>query len=76
MNMMTNKEVGFADLLKNGQTLKQFRDDILKRTSCSRRSAAVWFTLVKPPRRLRPARSSSKKANCASRCTPPPVTVC
>ena len=24
MNMMTNKEVGFADLLKNGQTLKQF----------------------------------------------------
>ena len=32
MNMMTNKEVGFADLLKNGQTLKQFRDDILKRT--------------------------------------------
>lgn len=32
MNMMSNKEVGFADLLKNGQTLKEFRDDILART--------------------------------------------
>lgn len=32
MNMMTNKEVGFADLLKNGQTLKQFRDEILQKT--------------------------------------------
>ena len=32
MNMMSNKEVGFADLLKNGQTLKEFRDAILART--------------------------------------------
>jgi acetone carboxylase, alpha subunit len=32
MNMMSNKETGFADLLKNGQTLKQFRDEILART--------------------------------------------
>ena len=32
MNMMSNKETGFADLLKNGQTLKQFRDGILERT--------------------------------------------
>src|SRR5436190_381741 len=32
MNMMTAKEVGFADLLKNGQTLKEFRDGILERT--------------------------------------------
>jgi len=35
MNMMTTKEVGFADLLKNGQTLKQFRDGILERTKTS-----------------------------------------
>lgn len=35
MNMMSNKEVGFADLLKNGQTLKQFRDDIIDRTQAS-----------------------------------------
>ena len=35
MNMMTSKEVGFADLLKNGQTLKQFRDGILERTKAS-----------------------------------------
>ena len=35
MNMMTKEEVGFADLLKNGQTLKQFRDDILERTKAS-----------------------------------------
>lgn len=33
MNMMTAKEVGFADLLKNGQTLKEFRDGILERTT-------------------------------------------
>jgi acetone carboxylase alpha subunit len=33
MNMMTAKEVGFADLLKNGQTLKEFRDGILQRTA-------------------------------------------
>ncbi|HMZ83114.1 MAG TPA: hydantoinase B/oxoprolinase family protein, partial [Rhodocyclaceae bacterium] len=32
MNMMSNKETGFADLLKNGQTLKQFRDGIIART--------------------------------------------
>ena len=35
MNMMTSKEVGFADLLKNGQTLKQFRDGIIERTQAS-----------------------------------------
>ncbi|CAI08780.1 Acetone carboxylase alpha subunit [Aromatoleum aromaticum EbN1] len=35
MNMLTNKEVGFADLLKNGQTLKQFRDGIIERTKAS-----------------------------------------
>jgi acetone carboxylase alpha subunit len=33
MNMMSNKEVGFADLLKNGKTLKQYRDEILARTA-------------------------------------------
>ncbi|MGH8845788.1 MAG: hydantoinase B/oxoprolinase family protein, partial [Polaromonas sp.] len=33
MNMMSNKEVGFADLLKTGQTLKEFRDGILERTA-------------------------------------------
>lgn len=32
MNMMSNNETGFADLLKNGQTLKQFRDGIIERT--------------------------------------------
>lgn len=35
MNMMNNKELGFADLLKNGQTLKQFRDGIIERTQAS-----------------------------------------
>src|SRR6201993_3070773 len=33
MNMMSSQEVGFADLLKNGQTLKQFRDAIIARTA-------------------------------------------
>jgi acetone carboxylase alpha subunit len=33
MNMMSNKEVGFADLLKNGKSLKQYRDEILARTA-------------------------------------------
>ncbi|AOJ07544.1 hydantoinase B/oxoprolinase family protein [Burkholderia mayonis] len=33
MNMISSQEVGFADLLKNGQTLKQFRDGILGRTA-------------------------------------------
>lgn len=33
MNMMSGIEVGFADLLGNGLTLKQFRDSILKRTA-------------------------------------------
>jgi len=33
MNMMSAQEVGFADLLKNGQTLKKFRDGILQRTA-------------------------------------------
>ena len=32
MNMMSSKELGFADLLKTGQTLKEFRDGILERT--------------------------------------------
>ncbi|HJW25101.1 MAG TPA: hydantoinase B/oxoprolinase family protein, partial [Rhodocyclaceae bacterium] len=32
MNMLSKKEVGFADLLKNGQTLKQYRDGIIERT--------------------------------------------
>ncbi|WP_018229449.1 hydantoinase B/oxoprolinase family protein [Methyloversatilis universalis] len=35
MNMMSNNETGFADLLKNGQTLKQFRDGIIERTKAS-----------------------------------------
>ncbi|HJV83224.1 hydantoinase B/oxoprolinase family protein [Noviherbaspirillum sp.] len=35
MNMMSSKEVGFADLLKTGQTLKEFRDGILERTAAS-----------------------------------------
>jgi acetone carboxylase alpha subunit len=30
--MMSNKEVGFADLLKNGKSLKQHRDEMLART--------------------------------------------
>jgi acetone carboxylase alpha subunit len=33
MNMMSSKELGFADLLKTGQTLKEFRDGILDRTA-------------------------------------------
>ena len=32
MNMMSNREVGRADLLGNGQSLKQLRDGILART--------------------------------------------
>ena len=32
---MSNKEIGFADLLKNGQTLKQFRDAIIERTNAT-----------------------------------------
>ena len=35
MNMMSNKEVGGADLLKNGMTLKEFRDGIIERTQAS-----------------------------------------
>jgi acetone carboxylase alpha subunit len=35
MNMMSAQEVGFADLLKNGQTLKEFRDGILQRTAAT-----------------------------------------
>lgn len=35
MNMMSSKEVGFADLLKNGQTLKEFRDGIVERTQAT-----------------------------------------
>ncbi|HNO89382.1 MAG TPA: hypothetical protein PKI69_14020, partial [Rhodocyclaceae bacterium] len=35
MNMLSKKEVGFADLLKNGQTLKEFRDGIIERTQAS-----------------------------------------
>ncbi|MEK7882172.1 hydantoinase B/oxoprolinase family protein [Methyloversatilis sp. NSM2] len=35
MNMLSNNETGFADLLKNGQTLKQFRDGIIERTKAS-----------------------------------------
>ncbi|RTL27220.1 MAG: acetone carboxylase subunit alpha [Rhodocyclaceae bacterium] len=35
MNMMNKNELGFADLLKNGQTLKQFRDGIIERTKAS-----------------------------------------
>ncbi|MCK6375491.1 MAG: hydantoinase B/oxoprolinase family protein [Zoogloea sp.] len=35
MNMLNTKELGFADLLKNGQTLKQFRDGIIERTQAS-----------------------------------------
>ncbi|WP_374481015.1 hydantoinase B/oxoprolinase family protein [Zoogloea sp.] len=35
MNMMNKNELGFADLLKNGQTLKQFRDGIIARTQAS-----------------------------------------
>lgn len=35
MNMMTNKETGFANLLGTGQTLKQYRDAILERTAAT-----------------------------------------
>jgi acetone carboxylase alpha subunit len=35
MNMMSKKEIGFADLLQNGQTLKQYRDGIIARTKAS-----------------------------------------
>lgn len=35
MNMMSNTDSGFPDLLKNGKTLKQFRDEILKRTAAT-----------------------------------------
>ncbi|NMG68509.1 acetone carboxylase subunit alpha [Azoarcus communis] len=35
MMKMSNKEIGFADLLKNGQTLKQFRDGIIERTNAT-----------------------------------------
>ncbi|WP_028311791.1 hydantoinase B/oxoprolinase family protein [Derxia gummosa] len=35
MNMMSATEAGFADLLKTGQTLKQFRDGVLERTAAS-----------------------------------------
>ncbi len=35
MNMMSKKEIGFADLLKNGQTLKQYRDGIIERTQAT-----------------------------------------
>jgi len=35
MNMMSNTETGFADLLKNGQTLSQFRADIAARTKAT-----------------------------------------
>ena len=35
MNMMTFKEVGIADLLGTGQSLKEFRDDILERTAAT-----------------------------------------
>ncbi|MEK7917695.1 hydantoinase B/oxoprolinase family protein [Burkholderia contaminans] len=33
MNMMSSRQIGFSDLLKNGQTLKEFRDAILARTA-------------------------------------------
>ncbi|MBU6259821.1 MAG: hydantoinase B/oxoprolinase family protein, partial [Burkholderiales bacterium] len=33
MNMMSQKEIGFADLMGNGMTLKEYRDGILKRTA-------------------------------------------
>ena len=32
MNMISTRELGFDDLLKNGMTLKAFRDGILERT--------------------------------------------
>jgi acetone carboxylase alpha subunit len=35
MNMMSKKEVGFADLLQNGRTLKQYRDGIIERTKAT-----------------------------------------
>jgi len=35
INTNVSQGSGFADLLKNGQTLKQFRDDIIKRTKDS-----------------------------------------
>ncbi|MDE2371443.1 MAG: hydantoinase B/oxoprolinase family protein [Burkholderiales bacterium] len=33
MNMMSQKEIGFADLMGNGMTLKEYRDGILERTA-------------------------------------------
>jgi len=35
MNMLSNTETGFADLLKNGQTLSQFRAGIIERTKAT-----------------------------------------
>ncbi|MER2558962.1 MAG: hydantoinase B/oxoprolinase family protein [Candidatus Competibacter denitrificans] len=35
MNMMTHQDVQRPDLLKNGKTLKQFRDEILARTAAT-----------------------------------------
>ncbi|AOF81856.1 hydantoinase B/oxoprolinase family protein [Methyloversatilis sp. RAC08] len=35
MNMLSNTETGFADLLKNGQTLSQFRAGIMERTAAT-----------------------------------------
>ena len=35
MNVMSNKEIGCANLLKTGETLKQYRDGIIERTKAS-----------------------------------------
>ncbi|MFC5430866.1 hydantoinase B/oxoprolinase family protein [Paraburkholderia denitrificans] len=35
MNVLSNKELGLADLLKTGQTLKQYRDGIIERTKAT-----------------------------------------
>ena len=35
MNMISKQEVGLADLLKNGMTLKEFRDGIIERTQAT-----------------------------------------
>ena len=97
MNMLTKNDIavltkddfGPPDLLGNGKTAKQYRDEILERTrksgfynglgrlelrekvrsakrSCSPKSAAVWCTPARPPRRSPQARSWSTRVSCAS----------
>ena len=89
IDVLTKHDVGPPDLLGNGKTLKQYRDEILERTRKSgfynglerlefrdkdpigyeklfSKSAAVWCTPARPPRRSPQARSWSRRVSCAS----------